>query len=85
MDKYAITFKTWDKIAELYQEKFMDLDLYNDSYDALCDLLSDNASVLELGRYKTPRKSQTISTPLSSVAKEQSVSWLDETGLAIFI
>ncbi|NOQ73706.1 MAG: methyltransferase domain-containing protein [Crocinitomix sp.] len=49
MDKYEITFKTWDKVAQMYQDKFMDMDLYNDSYDAFCDLLTENAHILELG------------------------------------
>ena len=50
MGKYEITFKTWDKIAQLYAEKFMDLDIYNASYDAFCELLNrDSASVLEIG------------------------------------
>ena len=49
MNKYQITFKTWDKIAALYQAKFMDLDLYNDTYDLFCDLLSFDSSLLELG------------------------------------
>lgn len=50
MDRYKETFETWNKIASLYQEKFMDLDLYNDSYDFLCNSIStDKAKVLEIG------------------------------------
>ncbi len=50
MDKYKITFETWNKIAALYQEKFMDLDLYNDSYDIFCTRLGKlNSSILEIG------------------------------------
>lgn len=49
MDKYKETFETWNKVAALYQEKFMHLDIYNESYDAFCDLLPANASVLEIG------------------------------------
>lgn len=49
-DKYNITFKTWNKIAELYQEKFMDLDMYNDSYDVFCEeIKSTYPSILEIG------------------------------------
>lgn len=33
MDMKNETFETWNKLASLYQEKFMDLDLYNESYD----------------------------------------------------
>ena len=50
MDKYLETFETWDKVAKLYEDKFMDLDLYNDTYDVFCDLLSKkNSTVLEIG------------------------------------
>jgi len=50
MNKYQITFNTWNKIAQLYQAKFMDLDLYDDSYDAFCQQLKKSApSILEIG------------------------------------
>ena len=50
MDKYQETFQTWNKVAKIYQEKFMNLDLYNDSYDTFLDLIfKTNASVLEIG------------------------------------
>ena len=44
------THSTWNNIASLYEEKFMELPLYNDTYQQFCDLLSKpNASILELG------------------------------------
>lgn len=50
MDQYKETFNTWNKIAELYQDKFMNLDLYNDSYDFFCDAIAKtNAKLLEIG------------------------------------
>lgn len=50
MDKYQETFNTWNKIAQLYEEKFMELDLYNDTYDLFCNLLPQKtASVFEIG------------------------------------
>ena len=50
MDKYQITFETWNKIAQLYQDKFMDLDLYDDTYDSFCQQLRKPApSILEIG------------------------------------
>ena len=50
MDKYQETFDTWNKIAKIYEDKFMNLDLYNDTYDAFVDLLPKaNASILEIG------------------------------------
>jgi trans-aconitate methyltransferase len=50
MDSYKETFETWNKIAQLYQDKFMDLDLYNATYDLFCDnILTKKSKVLELG------------------------------------
>lgn len=50
MDKYQETFETWDKMAELYQDKFMSLGIYNETYDAFCKLIPvTKPKVLELG------------------------------------
>ena len=50
MDRYKETFETWNKMASLYQVKFMDLDLYNKSYDLICKSITKiNASILEIG------------------------------------
>lgn len=50
MDPYKETFETWNQIAAIYQEKFMDLDLYNHTYDRFCEALkNDSACVLEIG------------------------------------
>ncbi len=50
MDRKKETYETWNKVASLYQEKFMDLDLYNDTYDFICNsILIDNATILEIG------------------------------------
>lgn len=50
MDPYQTTFETWNKVAGLYQEKFMDLDLYNDTYDRFCQLVEKReAKVFEIG------------------------------------
>jgi 2-polyprenyl-3-methyl-5-hydroxy-6-metoxy-1,4-benzoquinol methylase len=50
MDSYKETFETWDKIAQIYEDKFMSLDLYNASYDAFCNMISKKyPRVLELG------------------------------------
>lgn len=44
------TIATWNKIAGLYEEKFMDLDLYNDTYDAFCTAVGNRkANILEIG------------------------------------
>jgi 2-polyprenyl-3-methyl-5-hydroxy-6-metoxy-1,4-benzoquinol methylase len=50
MDPYQETFETWDKLAALYQEKFMDLDLYDGTYAAFCAAVSkQGARILEIG------------------------------------
>ena len=49
-DRYIETYNTWNNVAQLYEENFMELELYNDTYKRFCDLLSKpNASVLEIG------------------------------------
>lgn len=50
MDIYKETFDVWNKLASLYQDKFMNLDLYNDSYDFFCNALEKTGlNILEIG------------------------------------
>jgi len=50
MDRNKETFDTWNNIASLYQDKFMNLDLYNDTYDFICNAIATpNAKLLEIG------------------------------------
>lgn len=49
MDAYQETFETWNQIAKIYEEKFMDLSLYNDSYDSFSNKLPPLAKVLDVG------------------------------------
>jgi len=50
MDNYKITFETWNNIASIYHDRFMELDLYNDTYDAFCSLINkQEAKLLEIG------------------------------------
>lgn len=50
MNQNESTIKTWDKLAEKYQNKFMDVTLYDASYDLFCDAVAkEDASVLEIG------------------------------------
>lgn len=50
MDRYKETFETWNNIASLYQDKFMDMDLYNSTYDAICNAVTKpGAKLLEIG------------------------------------
>ncbi|WP_046757555.1 class I SAM-dependent methyltransferase [Kordia jejudonensis] len=49
-EKYQETFNTWNTIAQLYEDVFMDLTLYNDTYVLFCESLSKNdATILEIG------------------------------------
>lgn len=44
------TFHTWNKIAKIYEDKFMKMDLYNETYDFVCDTLKkENSKILEIG------------------------------------
>lgn len=43
------TKNTWNQLANAYNQKFMDFDMYNDTYDAFCELVKKNAVILELG------------------------------------
>ncbi|MCM4166153.1 Trans-aconitate 2-methyltransferase [Arenibacter antarcticus] len=50
MDKYEETFQTWNKIASIYQDKFMHLDLYNDTYEIFSNLIiKGHPRILEIG------------------------------------
>lgn len=44
------TLITWNKLAGLYAEKFMELPIYNESYDLFIErVVSPNASILDIG------------------------------------
>ncbi len=48
-EKTAIAVSVFDFHAEAYQDRFMDFDLYNDSFDLFCDAIPKaNAEILEL-------------------------------------
>lgn len=50
MDRYQITFQSWNKVASAYQDIFMDLAIYNDTYDTFCQLIGKpNAHIFEIG------------------------------------
>jgi len=49
MDKYQITVNTFNKLANKYQERYMEMDFYNDTYDQFCDFVSKkNATIFEI-------------------------------------
>ena len=49
MDPYKETFETWNKVASQYEDKFMKLDLYNETYDFICNSITgDRANILEI-------------------------------------
>lgn len=50
METYKETYETWNKVASLYQEKFMDLDIYNETYDIVCSSITkQKAKILDIG------------------------------------
>lgn len=49
MDKNKQAVEVFNKLAQVYQDKFMDVSLYHDSFDIFCShIKKENASVLEL-------------------------------------
>jgi len=50
MDKYQITVGTFDKLAQKYQDKYMHMDFYQDTYDTFCNYITKhNAHIFEIG------------------------------------
>ena len=50
MDKYSITHETWNKVAAAYKDKFMPIELYNETYDFFCNQVAmEGARILEIG------------------------------------
>lgn len=50
MNRNKNTLKAWDKLALSYQKKFMEVNLYNTTYDDFCDkIVKNDATILELG------------------------------------
>jgi 2-polyprenyl-3-methyl-5-hydroxy-6-metoxy-1,4-benzoquinol methylase len=50
MNSKKETFQNWNKIADLYESKFMDLDIYNQTYDYFLDLIIvEEPRILEVG------------------------------------
>lgn len=49
MKSYQETFNTWNKIAKIYEEKFLNFDLYNDTYDFMIDRIAKrDAKILDI-------------------------------------
>ncbi len=50
MKPNAKTLHNWNQLAQAYQDKFMEMDLYNSTYNAFCEAIEKkDAQVLELG------------------------------------
>ena len=50
MNPQEETANTWNKIASVYQERFMDLAIYNHTYDEFCNAItSTHPRILEIG------------------------------------
>ena len=50
MDKYAISVNTFNKLAQKYQDKYMDLALYDDTFELFCELVNQkrNPEIFEI-------------------------------------
>ena len=49
LERNQESVETYNKSAENYSEKFMNMDLYNDTYDKFCELIkTENANILEI-------------------------------------
>ncbi|KJD35645.1 hypothetical protein PW52_07815 [Tamlana sedimentorum] len=49
-NKYIETFKSWSKVAQRYEDKFIDNELYDDTYKKFYNIIGKhNASILEIG------------------------------------
>lgn len=49
-NRYKETFETWNNIASIYEDKFMNLDLYNNTYNIFCNAIHQpNSKILEIG------------------------------------
>jgi len=48
MDKTKIATAGFNKCAAIYQDKFMDVSLYHDSFDRFCNEIPIDAEILEL-------------------------------------
>ena len=46
MDKYQVTTDTFNRLAKQYQDKYMDLDMYNDTYDLFCSCIDNEQAEL---------------------------------------
>lgn len=50
MDRNKETFETWNKIAAIYEDKFMNISLYDDTYNYICEsVIQPGAKLLEIG------------------------------------
>lgn len=49
INKDKVTFETWNKLADLYAEKFIPMTHYDETYRQFCALLPENPQLLELG------------------------------------
>jgi 2-polyprenyl-3-methyl-5-hydroxy-6-metoxy-1,4-benzoquinol methylase len=50
MKRNEATLQNWNQLAQAYQDKFMEMDVYNATYDQFCEVIEkDNARILELG------------------------------------
>ena len=50
MDLNEVNLNSWNKVAEMYESYFMDLDIYNSSYQSFCNLFKETKPrILDIG------------------------------------
>ncbi|TAH24384.1 MAG: class I SAM-dependent methyltransferase [Cytophagales bacterium] len=49
MENYTKTIETYNEVVLNYENKFMEMDLHNDTYQLFCSLLNLNAKLLDVG------------------------------------
>lgn len=43
------TIETYDKLAEQYEQRYMDMTIYDESYDLFCELVRESGEIFEIG------------------------------------
>lgn len=75
-NRYEESFSTWNKVALLYQEKFMHLDIYNETYLEFCNLITvEKPTIFEIGCGPG-----NISRYLNSIRPDLRICGIDRSG-----
>ena len=53
MENQEKSFEAWDKMASLYEDKFMHMDLYDDTYALFCEYIKKQNAKVFRNRLRT--------------------------------